>query len=145
MKKTVEIYIDGACSGNPGPGGWAAVCKQNGKNSYVAGSELKTTNNRMELSGAIGALGALNQPCQVILYTDSKYLCDCYSHDVKWLTSASRPNRDLWIELLKKRDDGKHELVFKKVHGHSGDKMNELADKYAKIQIKILMHSIVGG
>ena len=131
----VEIYIDGSCSGNPGPGGWAAVCELNGKKLASCGFVAeKTTNNRMELSGALGGIQALRRPCEVTLYTDSAYLITCAKHNDAWLTEASRSNSDLWIELIKAAKKGGHKIKFVKIKGHSGERLNELADKLAKAQ-----------
>lgn len=138
----IEIYTDGACSGNPGPGGWAAVCKCNGKKKYVAGSVKEATNNKMELVAAINAVKAVKRPHEVIIYTDSKYLITCWAHDKKWLTKDERPNKDLWLELIQTAEKGKHKVTFVKVSGHSGVEMNELADRLAKEQVVKLRHEL---
>ncbi|MDD6672419.1 MAG: ribonuclease HI [Eubacteriales bacterium] len=136
--KNVEIYTDGACSGNPGPGGWGAVLIYNGVEKQLSGSEKETTNNRMELSAVITALKALKEPCKVTLTTDSKYVCDAINKG--WLTSWQKNswkkadkkpvlNIDLWQELLPLLD--KHRVEFIWVKGHNGHKYNEICDKLA--------------
>lgn len=136
--KQIEIYTDGACSGNPGPGGWGAVLVYNGKEKELSGSEKNTTNNRMELTAVIMALNALNQPCEVKLTTDSKYVCDAvnkgwvYSWRKNgWRKSDKKPalNVDLWEELLSLLE--KHEVQFIWVKGHNGHKYNEICDTLA--------------
>ncbi len=136
--KQIEIYTDGACSGNPGPGGWGAVLVYNGKEKELSGSEKNTTNNRMELTAVIKALNALNQPCEVKLTTDSKYVCDAinkgwvYSwRKNSWRKSDKKPalNVDLWEELLSLLE--KHEVQFIWVKGHNGHKYNEICDTLA--------------
>lgn len=136
--KQIEIYTDGACSGNPGPGGWGAVLVYNGKEKELSGSEKETTNNRMELTAVIMALNALNQPCEVKLTTDSKYVCDAinkgwvYSwRNNGWKKSDKKPalNVDLWKELLSLLE--KHEVEFIWVKGHNGHKYNEICDALA--------------
>lgn len=136
--KQIEIYTDGACSGNPGPGGWGAVLVYNGKEKELSGSEKNTTNNRMELTAVIMALNALNQPCEVKLTTDSKYVCDAinkswvYSWEKNgWKKSDKKPalNVDLWKELLSLLE--KHEVEFIWVKGHNGHKYNEICDALA--------------
>lgn len=136
--KQIEIYTDGACSGNPGPGGWGAVLVYNGKEKELSGSEKNTTNNRMELTAVIMALNALNQPCEVKLTTDSKYVCDAvnkgwvYSwRKNDWRKSDKKPalNVDLWKELLSLLE--KHDVEFIWVKGHNGHKYNEICDALA--------------
>lgn len=136
--KQIEIYTDGACSGNPGPGGWGAVLIYNGNEKQISGSEKNTTNNRMELTAVIMALNALNQPCEVKLTTDSKYVCDAvnkgwvYSWRKNgWRKSDKKPalNVDLWEELLSLLE--KHEVQFNWVKGHNGHKYNEICDTLA--------------
>lgn len=135
--KNVTIYTDGACSGNPGPGGWAAVLLYNNKEKHLVGTEANTTNNRMELTAAIRGLQALKESCQVNLYTDSKYLKDgieIWIHSwIKnnWKNSSKSAvkNQDLWQELNSLMNRHKVQLFW--VKGHSGDPLNELADKLA--------------
>lgn len=140
----LEIYIDGACSGNPGPGGWAAVCIENGKKKYKSGGVVHATNNKMELMAAIGALKTCKKPCDVTFYTDSQYLITCSAHKEEWLTKESRANHDLWFELIQTAKKGKHTYKFIKVAGHSGVSMNELADKLAKIECRKARHQAYG-
>lgn len=135
----VSIFTDGACLGNPGPGGWAAILNCQGKEKELSAGFKLTTNNRMEVLAAIKGLEALTRPCQVTLYTDSKYLCDAVEkHWLTnwrrngWVTAGKKPvkNRDLWemlIEILKK-----HTVTFKWVRGHSGHPENERCDQLAK-------------
>lgn len=136
--KNVEIYTDGACSGNPGPGGWGAVLIYNGVEKQLSGSEIETTNNRMELSAVITALKALKEPCNVTLTTDSKYVCDAINkgwlnswQKNSWKKADKKPvlNIDLWQELLPLLD--KHRVEFIWVKGHNGHKYNEICDKLA--------------
>ena len=136
--KNVEIYTDGACSGNPGPGGWGAVLIYNGAEKQLSGSEKETTNNRMELSAVITALKALKEPCKITLTTDSKYVCDAINkgwliswQKNNWKKSDKKPvlNIDLWQELLPLLDTHKVEFVW--VKGHNGHKYNEICDKLA--------------
>lgn len=136
--KQIEIYTDGACSGNPGPGGWGAVLVYNGKEKELSGSEKNTTNNRMELTAVIMALNALNQSCEVKLTTDSKYVCDAINKEWVyswrkngWKKSDKKPalNVDLWKELLSLLE--KHEVEFIWVKGHNGHKYNEICDALA--------------
>lgn len=144
--KNVEIYTDGACSGNPGPGGWGAVLIYNGVEKQLSGSEKETTNNRMELSAIIVALKALKEPCKVTLTTDSKYVCDAINKG--WLTSWQKNswkkadkkpvlNIDLWQELLPLLD--KHRVEFIWVKGHNGHKYNEICDKLAVAEYQIYL------
>ena len=140
----VVIYTDGACSGNPGPGGWGVVMRWQGKEKQskereMYGSDPVTTNNRMELMAAIQALEALNRPSRVILHTDSKYLLDGITKWIAgwqrngWLTSAKKPvkNDDLWRRLLAALDG--HEVSWQWVRGHAGDEGNERADALARL------------
>lgn len=136
--KNVEIYTDGACSGNPGPGGWGAVLIYNGVEKQLSGSEKETTNNRMELSAVITALKVLKEPCNVTLTTDSKYVCDAINkgwlnswQKSSWKKADKKPvlNIDLWQELLPLLD--KHRVEFIWVKGHNGHKYNEICDKLA--------------
>ena len=136
--KNVKIYTDGACSGNPGPGGWGAVLIYNGVEKQLSGSEKETTNNRMELSAVITALKALKEPCNVTLTTDSKYVCDAINkgwlnswQKNSWKKADKKPvlNIDLWQELLPLLD--KHRVEFIWVKGHNGHKYNEICDKLA--------------
>jgi len=137
--KTVEIFTDGACSGNPGPGGWGAILRFNGKTKELSGGEAETTNNRMELMAAISALNALKEPCGVLLHTDSKYVMDGISswiHGWKrngWKTSDKKPvkNGELWQALDKA--NSRHNVKWHWVKGHAGHAENERADELARI------------
>lgn len=140
MKK-IEIFTDGACSGNPGPGGWGAVLRYNGVQKELSGGEAETTNNRMELTAVISALKALKEPCEVTLTTDSKYVCDSvlkgwvYSWQKNGWRKADKKtalNVDLWEQLLSLLKT--HKVEFKWVKGHAGHPENELCDKLAVIQ-----------
>jgi ribonuclease HI len=138
MTEPVEIWTDGACSGNPGPGGWGAILSYKGKERELSGGEALTTNNRMELMGAISALETLTRPCTVALHTDSQYLrqgITSWIHGWKkngWKTADRKPvkNEELWKRLdaaLKQ-----HKIEWKWVKGHAGDEMNERADALAR-------------
>ena len=141
--KTVIIYTDGACSGNPGPGGWGAILEFNGIEKELSGGEAQTTNNRMELTGVISALKALKEPCQVELYTDSKYVCDAvvqrwvYGWKAKgWIKSDKKPalNVDLWEQLLPLLEY--HNVTWHWVKGHASNEKNNRCDKLAVAQSK---------
>ncbi|MBO8173365.1 MAG: ribonuclease HI [Bacillaceae bacterium] len=141
--KEVTIYTDGACSGNPGPGGWAAVLMYGDHVKEITGYEENTTNNRMELKAAVEALKMLKEPCQVTLYSDSAYLVNCfqqgwYKNWIKngWKNSKKQPveNQDLWKELLKLME--KHDVTFAKVKGHADNKWNNRCDELAVAAIK---------
>ncbi|MCW8831562.1 MAG: ribonuclease HI [Gammaproteobacteria bacterium] len=134
---TVIIYTDGACRGNPGPGGWGASLKYNGNHKTLFGSEPDTTNNRMELTAAIVALETLKRPCKIMLHTDSKYVMDGITSWMAnwkkrgWKTAAKKPVKN--VELWQRLDAAtqKHEIEWIWVKGHSGDPGNELADELA--------------
>jgi ribonuclease HI len=133
----VVIYTDGACRGNPGPGGWGAVLSSGRHEKTLAGFEAHTTNNRMELLAAIRGLQALTKPCAVTIWTDSQYLRQGITSWIHswarngWVTSARQPvkNADLWQELL--AETKRHEVAWNWVRGHNGDPGNERADKLA--------------
>lgn len=135
--KLVEIFTDGACRGNPGPGGWGALLRFNGVEKELYGGEPATTNNRMELRAAIEALAALKEPCNVVLTTDSEYVRQGISSWLEnwkrrgWKTAAKRPvkNVDLWLELDKLT--AQHSISWEWVKGHSGHRENEIADRLA--------------
>jgi len=138
MSDVVEVWTDGACSGNPGPGGWGAILSFKGKERELSGGEAMTTNNRMELMGAIASLETLTRPCTVALHTDSQYLrqgITSWIHGWKkngWKTADRKPvkNEELWKRLdaaLKQ-----HKIEWKWVKGHAGDAMNERADALAR-------------
>lgn len=136
--KSVTIYTDGACSGNPGPGGWGALLKYNGHEREMFGGEDETTNNRMELMAAIMALETLKERCSVELYTDSKYVMDGIKSWINnwkkngWRTSAKKPvkNVDLWQQLDTATD--RHDITWHWVKGHTGNVGNERADELAR-------------
>ena len=135
--KIVTIYTDGACSGNPGPGGWGALLLYGDKEKELTGGEFETTNNRMELTAAIEALSALKRPCTVHLHTDSTYVKDGITKWIDgwkqkgWKTAAKKPvkNEDLWKALDAATQ--KHTIEWKWVKGHAGDPGNERADALA--------------
>lgn len=135
---TVEIFTDGACSGNPGPGGWGALLHYQGTEKELSGGEPETTNNRMELTAAIEALKALKKPCRVALYTDSTYVRDGITRwlpDWKrrgWKTAAKKPvkNVDLWQRL--EDAEARHQVEWHWVRGHQGHPENERADELAR-------------
>lgn len=137
MKK-VEIYTDGACSGNPGPGGWGTILIYNGHEKEMSGGDAQTTNNRMELTAVIKGLSALKEPCQVTITTDSKYVCDAINQGWlnKWIANNWRKadkkpvlNIDLWEQLLTLLQ--KHKTTFVWVKGHNDHPQNERCDKLA--------------
>lgn len=136
--KHIDIYTDGACSGNPGPGGWGAILRYNGVEKELSGSQAETTNNRMELTAVISALGALKEPCEVSVYTDSKYVCDAitkgwvYSWKRNgWKKADKKPalNSDLWEQVLTLLKTHKTEFIWLK--GHAGHPENERCDRLA--------------
>lgn len=132
-------YTDGSCLGNPGVGGYAASMECKGKKKFCEGYEVKdTTNNRMELSAVISVMKWCNtvqkESCKVTFHTDSQYLIDCFKHNFSDLSSPSRANSDLWVELIKETLNGKHIIDFVKVKGHNGVDRNEEVDKRAKAQ-----------
>ena len=143
MKKEVTIYTDGACSGNPGPGGWGAILMYRDKRREMSGFEPHTTNNRMELTGPIVALNALKEPCDVTLYSDSAYLVNAFEkHWIEswqrknWIKSDKKPveNQDLWKEIL--RLCGIHTIRWVKVKGHADNPNNNRCDELATGAIK---------
>lgn len=135
--KHVEIFTDGACKGNPGPGGWGAVLRMGKHEKELSGSDPHTTNNRMELMAAIEALSALIEPCEVTLHTDSKYVMDGITRWVHgwkrngWVTASKKPvqNAELWHDLIEAV--AKHKVEWVWVKGHSGHAENDRADKLA--------------
>jgi ribonuclease HI len=137
---SVEIFTDGACRGNPGPGGWAALLRTGLKEREIAGGEPETTNNRMELIAAIEALNALKRPCRVELYTDSSYVRDGITKWIHgwrrngWRTSGRKPvkNADLWESLVEAA--ARHQVDWHWVKGHSGHAENDRVDALACAQ-----------
>ncbi len=142
MTPQVLIYTDGACSGNPGPGGWGAVLISKGHEKELSGGEPQTTNNRMEIMAAIAALEALTKPCKVDLHTDSQYLRQGITEWISgwkargWKTADKKPvkNEDLWKRLDLART--RHEVKWHWVKGHAGHPLNERADGLARAAIK---------
>ena len=141
--KHVTIYTDGACSGNPGPGGWGAVLIYKGNEKRLSGYEPDTTNNRMEMTAVLRSLEALREPCGVTLYTDSAYIHNAFEkgwidrwEQNGWKTTAKKPveNQDLWHGIRDLTET--HTVKWRKVKGHSGDKYNEICDKLATGAIK---------
>jgi ribonuclease HI len=137
MKK-VEIFTDGACSGNPGPGGWGAILRYNGHEKRISGGAPETTNNRMELSGVIAALSQLKEPCEVILTSDSRYVCDAIQKGWAeswrkngWRKADKKPalNSDLWEKLLDLLSV--HHVTVNWIKGHAGHPQNECCDRMA--------------
>ena len=135
--KRVEVFTDGACKGNPGPGGWGVVLRMGPHEKELSGAEPGTTNNRMELTAVIAALGALKQPCEVHLHTDSRYVIDSITSWIfgwqknGWKTAAKKPvlNADLWQDLLAATRPHKIKWIW--VKGHAGHPENERADQLA--------------
>ena len=136
--KTVTIYTDGACSGNPGPGGWGAILEYQGVERELSGGEEKTTNNRMELTAVLQALQCLKQPCIVELYSDSKYVIDALQkgwaigwRSRGWRKADKKPalNPDLWADLLAECE--KHEMHYHWVKGHADNPKNNRCDELA--------------
>ena len=138
----LKIFTDGACSGNPGKGGWAAIILDGSKQSILSGSENNTTNNRMELMAPIMALKKVKKNSEITIYTDSKYVKDGITDWIKkwrlnnWKSASKKPvkNKDLWVKL----DDTckKHKINWKWVKAHAGNKMNNLVDKLAVLKTK---------
>lgn len=137
--REVEIYTDGACSGNPGPGGWAAILVYGPHEKELSGYETSTTNNRMELRAAIEGLQALKEPCRVKLYSDSAYVVNAFRQGwlarwqrTGWRTADRQPveNRDLWERLLELV--AVHQVEWRKVRGHAGHAYNERCDLLAR-------------
>ncbi|MBQ8550255.1 MAG: ribonuclease HI [Clostridia bacterium] len=138
MKKEIELFTDGACSGNPGPGGWGAVLRYAGVEKELSGGEAETTNNRMELSAVIAGLSALKEPCRVTLCTDSKYVADGIEKgwaaswkQRNWRKADGKPalNPDLWDKLLSLLEVHEVEIIW--IKGHNGHPENERCDKLA--------------
>lgn len=141
--KRVALYTDGACSGNPGPGGWAYVLIYGRHRREMAGYDPDTTNNRMELTAAIEGLSALKEPCEVDLYTDSSYLAHAFVKgwikrwlERGWLKADKKPveNQDLWKRLI--RLDERHRIHWNLIRGHADNEENNLCDKMATGEIK---------
>lgn len=144
-KKKVYIYTDGACSGNPGKGGWGAILVYKNHRKEISGADANTTNNKMELTAMIKALEMLKEPCEVEAYTDSKYLCDSINNGWaiswqknNWIKKDKKPalNADLWEKLLNLTT--KHSVQINWVKGHAGHPENERCDMLATNEIKQL-------
>jgi len=137
MSESVELFTDGACKGNPGPGGWGAILRFKGQEKELSGGEPDTTNNRMEMTAVIEGLKALTRPCNVTLYTDSKYVLDGITKWIfgwqrnGWKTADKKPvkNADLWQALVAAA--APHKVEWKWVKGHAGHPENERADRLA--------------
>ena len=135
----VEIYSDGSCLGNPGPGGWGALLRWRGHERELSGSQVETTNNRMELTAAIEALNALKKPSKVILTTDSRYVIQGINEWMPnwvargWKTASKQPvkNQDLWQALHEQV--GRHDIEWQWVKGHDGHRENERVDELARL------------
>lgn len=145
MAEQIEIFTDGACRGNPGPGGWGALLRFGEKEKKIKGSDLNTTNNRMEMQAAIAALESLSRPCKVKLVTDSKYLLDGVNSWLPnwkkrgWKTASKKPvkNEDLWRKLDELVQT--HTIDWHWVKGHSGHTENEIVDQLANDAIDDLL------
>ena len=145
MTDRVEIFTDGACSGNPGPGGWGAILRYKGVEKELCGGENPTTNNRMEMMAAIMALETLSRSCPVTLYTDSQYVMKGMTEWLKgwkargWKTADKKPvkNDDLWQRL--DAACARHEITWQWVKGHAGHPENERADQLARDGIKVVL------
>jgi len=144
--KEVAIYTDGACSGNPGPGGYGAIIIFNHHKKELTGGEKHTTNNRMEMMGAIVALEALKKPCKVTLYSDSRYVVDAIEKGwvTKWQANGWRKSKrgpalnvDLWLRMLAVLE--KHDVTFLWIKGHAGHSENERCDTLARTAIASLI------
>lgn len=142
MKK-VEIFTDGACSGNPGPGGWGAILRYNNIEKELSGGEIETTNNKMELTAVIRAVQALKEPCDIKITSDSSYVCKAFSEGwlENWVSKGWKKadkcpvlNVELWQELLDVLKRHKYEFIW--VRGHSGHPENERCDKLATEEIE---------
>ena len=146
----VEIFTDGACKGNPGPGGWGAIIRAGDREKELSGGEPMTTNNRMELLAAIRALEALTRPCEVDLTTDSNYVREGITRWIHnwqrngWRTADRKPvrNTELWQELL--RASAPHRIRWHWIKGHAGHAENERADALARAAIKAMRESEAG-
>lgn len=142
QRKIVEIFTDGACTGNPGPGGWGAILQYEGREKEISGFEPHTTNNRMEMRAVLEALTLLKEPCIVRLHTDSQYLKNGITTWIKawkrnaWKTSTKSPvkNKDLWTAIDEAAQ--RHEVQWFWIKGHAGHPQNERADELARVAIR---------
>ena len=142
--KEITIYTDGSCSGNPGPGGWAALLMYGDKERIITGAEKLTTNNRMELAAVVEGLRVLKEPCKVRIHTDSAYIANAFNDNWienwirrGWKTASKKPvkNQDLWKDMLSLME--KHEVSFIKVKGHADDDLNNRVDGLAVEAMKL--------
>lgn len=140
--KEIQVYTDGACSGNPGPGGWGAILKYNGHEKELSGFNESTTNNRMELSAVIHALKAVKEPCKITIFSDSQYFCNGITKGWAkkwkangWIKSDKKPaiNSDLWAEILELLKPHEVDIIW--VKGHAGHPENERCDALATAEI----------
>lgn len=147
--KSVTIYTDGACSVNPGPGGWGCVLIYNGIEKELSGFENNTTNNRMEMRAVIEALSRLREPCNIDLYSDSAYVVNAFLQDwvsswirKGWVNSEGKSvkNDDLWQQLIALA--GKHNITWHKVKGHADDKYNNICDRLARGEVDRYLQSL---
>jgi ribonuclease HI len=127
----VEIYTDGSCLGNPGPGGYGAIIRWKEIEKEVSGYDISSTNNKMELHAVIAAMQKLTKPCDITVYTDSQYVIQCASHDDEWRNADNRPNSEVWTLFSQARDEGNHTIRFMKLPAHSGNYYNERCHKLA--------------
>ena len=144
--KVIDIYTDGACSFNPGPGGWAAVLLYGDIRKEISGGQDNTTNNRMEMSAVIKALEGLKEPCKVTIYSDSAYLINAFEQGWLekwqkngWINSKKKPveNKDLWVILLDL--ENKHKVSFVKVKGHRNNELNNRCDVLARAEVEKIL------
>lgn len=147
MSNTIIVTTDGACSGNPGVGGFAGIYRLNGKKYVVRGCSAKTTtNNKMELMAVIKTLESINakgvRKCQITIRTDSQYIVNSSGKKASWF--KDRPNEELWIQLITTAVKGGHKIQFIKVKAHSGDELNEECDRYAKEECVRAKHILAG-
>lgn len=146
MIEHVEMFTDGACKGNPGPGGWGALLRYKNKEKNLYGGELNTTNNRMELMAVIEGLRSLTRSCEIVITTDSEYVKNGITSWIQgwkkrgWKTAARKPvkNEDLWRQL--ESEAAKHQIEWKWVKGHSGHRENELADELANLGVEKVLN-----
>lgn len=145
----IDIYTDGACKGNPGPGGWGALLKSGATEKELCGGEMGTTNNRMEMTAVIEALAALKRPCKVTLHVDSQYVLKGMTEWLPgwkargWKTASKEPvkNVDLWQKLDALVSGGEHQIAWRWVRGHNGDPGNERADMLANKGVEMARRS----
>ncbi len=145
MERTlITVYTDGACKGNPGPGGWGAILTFNGQEKIIRGGAAQTTNNRMELTAVVEAVKSCTRPCRIQFVTDSTYVMMTNEKWGRYLKKKSVPNWDLWQQLFASAKAGNHKLSFQHVMGHTGDVMNERCDRIAREQARKFSHVAAG-